>query len=320
MISRKKFLKAVGAGLVAPRLLLAQEEQRRPSFRRMIFGDHPVDPAPARPEPLSWDDSTITAAWIGHATVLINFFGTRIITDPVFSERIGVNVLGAFTLGPKRLVTPALTLDQIPPIDLILLSHAHMDHMDFPTLRRFKKTIPVVMAKNTSDLLIDRGWQQIQELDWGKRTTVSGVTIEALRVNHFGWRFPWEKDRSHGYWNGRSYNAYLISKNDKHIVFGGDSAYQEYYKMLAERNISIELAMLAVGAYDPWIRVHANPEQAVAMANHMNAKSILPIHWGTFTLSSEPPHEPIERLKKAVAEHSPQLALENIGETWRMRG
>jgi L-ascorbate metabolism protein UlaG (beta-lactamase superfamily) len=299
--------------------MLGQEEQRRPSIRRLVFGDHPVEDAPVRPDPKSWDDSTITAAWIGHATVLINLFGTTIITDPVFSERIGINILGAFTIGPKRLVTPALTIDELPEIDLILLSHAHMDHMDFPSLRKFDKSIPVVMAKNTSDLLVQRGWRHFQELDWGESTSLCGVTVEALRVNHFGWRFPWEKDRSRGNWDGRSYNAYLISKNGKYILFGGDSAYQEYYRALGEQNVPIDLAILAIGAYDPWIRVHANPEQAVAMANHMKAKSILPIHWGTFTLSSEPVNEPIERLKKAVAEHSPQLALEKIGETWKMK-
>ncbi len=289
-------------------------------MRRLLFEDHIVKQPEARPAPNAWDNSKITAAWIGHATVLINMFGTWIITDPVFSEKIGIRVLGAYTLGPKRLVAPALSIDELPPIDLILLSHAHMDHMDFASLRQFDKSIPIVMAKNTSDLLVQRGWEHIEELDWGETTSCAGVTIEALRVNHFGWRFPWEKDRSRGFWEGRSYNAYLISKNGKHIIFGGDSAYQEYYKAIGERGIPIELAILAIGAYDPWIRAHANPEQAVAMANQMKAKSVLPIHWGTFTLSSEPVNEPIERMKKAVAEHSPSLALEKIGETWKMNG
>ncbi len=174
------------------------------------------------------------------------------------------------------------------------------------------------MAKNTSDLLFSRGWENVQELDWGEGSTIAGVSIEALKVRHFGWRFPWEKDRSRGEWNGRSFNAYLISKNGRNIVFGGDTAYQDYFKSLAERNIPIDLAILPIGAYDPWIYVHANPEQAVEMANHMNAKAILPVHWNTFTLSYEPQREPIGRLKAALAHHSPQLALENIGETWRL--
>ncbi|MBI1803365.1 MAG: MBL fold metallo-hydrolase [Ignavibacteriae bacterium] len=284
----------------------------------MLFANDVTEPAPVRPDPKQWDNSTITAAWIGHATVLINFFGTKIITDPVFSQKIGINLLGLATLGPQRLVEPALRIDELPPVDLILLSHAHMDHLDFPSLRKFNKNISVVMAKNTSDLLFGRGWKDVRELDWGETVTLKGVTIEALKVRHFGWRFPWEKDRSRGEWNGRSFNAYLLSKNGKHIVFGGDTAYQEFFTSLADRNIPIDLAILPIGAYDPWIHVHANPEQAVAMANHMKAKAILPIHWNTFTLSFEPQREPIERLKRALAQHSPTLALDDVGQTWRL--
>lgn len=318
MTSRRSFLRKLGIGLFASGHIIAQEQDHRPSFFRIIFRDQVTVAPPFKPEPHTWDPSTVTVSWIGHATVLMNFFGTTIITDPVFSEKIGLNLLGLMTLGPKRLVAPALRIDELPPIDLVLLSHAHMDHLDFPTLRRMDKALPVVMAKNTSELLRGRGWRNITELDWGENTTFNGITIEALRVQHFGWRFPWEQDRSKGYWNGRSYNAYLLSKNGKYILFGGDTAYQEYFKSLAERNIDIELAMMPIGAYNPWIRVHANPEQAVQMAKHMNAKSILPIHWNTFTLSSEPQAEPIERLKKALAEHSPRLALDKIGKTWKM--
>lgn len=315
--TRRRFLGTLGVGLLSPKLLLAQQQRKR-SWTDFVFNDDRTIAAPAKPDPKSWSDSTITAAWIGHATVLINFFGTKIITDPVFSQKIGINLLGLTTLGPKRLVEPALSFDELPPIDLILLSHAHMDHLDFPSLRKFDKKIPVVMAKNTSDLLYDRGWKDITELDWGETLTKADVSIEALKVRHFGWRFPWEKDRSRGFLNGRSFNAYLISKKNKNIVFGGDTAYQEYFKSLGERNIPIELAILPIGTYNPWIYVHANPEQAVEMANHMNAKTILPIHWNTFILSNEPQREPIERLQRALEQHSPSLALNDIGQTWTL--
>ena len=319
MTTRRRFLTGLGIGVVAPKLLMAQQEQRRRrSWTDFVFNSDLTAPAPARPDPASWDDSTITAAWIGHATVLINFFGVKIITDPVFSMKIGINLLGLVTLGPTRLVEPALSIEDLPPIDLILLSHAHMDHMDFPSLRKFNKNTPVIMAKNTSDILTARGWRDVHELDWGETITIKGVSFEALRVRHFGWRFPWEKDRSRGEWTGRSFNGYLISKNGRNIVFGGDTAYQEFFKNLAERNIPIDLAILPIGAYDPWIYVHANPEQAVEMANHMKAKAILPVHWNTFTLSYEPQREPIARLKEALANHSPQLALDDIGATWRL--
>jgi len=321
VITRRKFVTVLGLGAVAPRAVFAdQEKQQRPdaSFISRILSDHPVAQPLHRPEPSTWRDDTITAAWIGHATVLINFFGTTIITDPVFSEKIGINLLRMFTLGPKRLTAPALPIGELPPIDLILLSHAHMDHLDLPSLRQFDRSIPTVMAKNTRDVIDSLYREQVTELDWGEKITIGSVTIEAFRTKHFGWRFPWESDRTKGDWNGRSFNAYLLTKNGKRILFGGDTAYQEYFKAIGERNVEVDLAIMPIGAYDPWIRVHANPEEALAMANHARARAIMPIHWNTFTLSNEPQQEPIERLKAALAAHSPTLALDDVGKTWSL--
>ena len=316
MSTRRRFLAALGLGALAPDVLLSQEEKQRRSRWDMIFSSHEMQQAELRPDPSSWDNSTITAAWIGHATILINFFGTNIITDPVFSERIGLNILGLMTLGPKRLVAPALKIDELPPIDLILLSHAHLDHLDLASLKKFDKTIPIVMAKNTMDVIDELTWKNAYELDWGEKMTIDEVEIEALQVKHFGWRYPWESDRSQGDWNGRSFNAYLISKNGRTILFGGDTAYQEFFKSVGERKAAIDLAMIPIGAYDPWIFNHCNPEQAVEMANHLGATFIMPIHWGTFIQSDEPTMEPIERFKKALAGTPERLCLEKHGQTW----
>ena len=318
MTSRRSFLTTLGMGMVAASPVLAQAPQRRRSLFDFVFNQPETVQPEVRPNPSTWSNETITAAWIGHATVLINFFGTMIITDPVFSNRIGIRLLRMFTLGPRRLVAPALSIQELPKIDLILLSHVHMDHCDLPSLKRFDPSIPIVMAKNTSNVIDHLYRKRITEVDWDESITIGDLTIEGLRVKHFGWRFPWESDRSRGDWNGRSFNAYRISKNGRNIVFGGDTAYQEFFKSLAERNIPIDLVILPIGAYDPWIAVHANPEQAVAMANHMKAKTILPVHWNTFILSSEPQHEPIERLKAALQQHSPALALDAIGQTWKL--
>jgi len=318
MTTRRKFLGALGIGVVAPKTVLAQDGHSRTSRWLGFLGDHIVAPAPFKPEPLTWDDSTITAAWIGHATVLINFFGTTIITDPVFSARVGLNLLGLTTLGPKRQFAPALNIDELPPIDVILLSHGHMDHLDIPTLEQFDGDIPVVMAKNTTDILENTPRKEVVELDWGEKATVRGLEIEALQVQHFGWRFPWEEDRSRGFWNGRSYNAYLISKNGRHIVFGGDTAYHENFRQVGERNFTVDLAIMPIGTYNPWLRNHANPEQAIEMSNQMNANAILPIHWNTFIMSDEPAVEPIERFKAALASQPERIALEAIGQTWMM--
>ena len=316
MPTRRRFIASLGAALAAAPFLFAGGAGERRSRWEMIASNGPMAEPEFRPEPAAWDNSTITAAWIGHSTVLINFLGTRIITDPVFSDRVGLNVAGLFTIGPKRLVAPALTIDKLPPIDLILLSHAHFDHLDIPSLAQFDRNIPVIMAKNTADVIEDLDFQTIYELDWGKWTAVAGVRVEAIEVKHFGWRYPWEQDRSKGNFDGRSYNAYIISKNGSNIVFGGDTAFQEHFRQLRDRNLDIDLAMMPIGAYDPWIRNHANPEQSLAMAEQMGARHVLPMHWHTFIQSEEPTMEPIERLKTASADQPGLLVLDSIGQTW----
>ena len=318
MTTRRKFLGALGAGMLAPHALMPQDPKSRTSRMFSFLEDHEIQPAPFHPEPKLWDDSTITVAWIGHATVFINFFGTKIITDPVFSERVGVNLLGLTTLGPKRLYAPAVRFEDLPPVDIILLSHGHMDHLDIPTIELFDGNIPVVMAKNTTDILQNTPRKSVIELDWGQQAKVLDIEVEAGEVQHFGWRFPWENDRSRGFWSGRSYNAYLLSKNGRHIVFGGDTAYHEHFRTLGERGISVDLAIMPIGTYEPWIRNHCNPEQAIEMSGHMNAKAILPIHWNTFVMSDEPVEEPIQRFKAALADVPERIALEAIGQTWTL--
>ena len=118
---------------------------------------------------------------------------------------------------------------------------------------------------------------------------------------------------------GRSYNAYLLSRNGRHIVFGGDTAYQQYFGELSSRKIPVDLAMMPIGCYDPWIRNHANPEQAITMADQMGAAYILPMHWGTFIQSDEPVQEPISTLRLAAGTHSSKIALESVGQTWTLK-
>jgi L-ascorbate metabolism protein UlaG (beta-lactamase superfamily) len=314
--TRRKFLAIFG--MAVPGTLVGQEKQLKRSRWDLIFGGGDSTVPKFKPEPSTWSDKTITAAWIGHSTVLINFFGTRIITDPVFSSRIGINILGLASVGPKRLVEPALTIDELPPIDLILLSHAHMDHLDLPSLGQFNRNIPIVISRNNADVIDGLASEEVYELDWGETIRVCGIEIEAIQVKHFGWRMPWEEDRSRGNWDGRSYNAYLLRKNGKYILFGGDTAAQDFFKAVGDRGITVEIAMMPIGAYDPWILNHCNPEQAIAMADQVNAKYIFPMHWGTFIQSDEPTQEPIERFKRALAATPGRIALESHGQTWEL--
>ena len=134
---------------------------------RYLFQDigRAVLPAPHHPQPHTWPDDRVTASWLGHATVLINFCGFHILTDPVFSQRIGLRVW-PFTIGPKRHIQPALRPRELPPLDLILLSHAHMDHLDRRSLRRLPRRVPVVTACGTADLVRRfhrTGWRYFAE-------------------------------------------------------------------------------------------------------------------------------------------------------------
>jgi len=273
----------------------------------------PISPAFAKPEPLRWNDGEVTAAWIGHATVLINFFGIKILTDPVLFARIGIRLPG-FTIGPKRLTAPALEFHELPKIDVVLLSHAHFDHFDLRTLHRFDETTCVVTAPNTADLLKWTRLRDVTELRWGEEkslnTPAGAVTISAFQVKHWGAR----KQRD----TYRGYNGYVMesrSRGRRRILFGGDTAMTNTFAELSQHG-PVDLAIMSIGAYNPWIQSHCTPEQAIEMANSAGARFIMPVHHQTFRLSFEPFREPIERFQAALSSTPERIALREIGETF----
>jgi L-ascorbate metabolism protein UlaG (beta-lactamase superfamily) len=271
-----------------------------------------------RPSPETWSNDQINIAWIGHSTILMNFYGVWILTDPVLSERIGVYWLGT-NWGPSRYSYPALEFNQFPKPDIILLSHAHMDHMDYPTLKDFAKEYPnqidVITAYFTKDVIEDLPWKSIKELDWGDEHFVNGIKLKALEVKHFGWRYPWEKDRSKGYMkDGRSYNAYLLERNGRKILFGGDTALTNKLDILKGENIDI--AIMPIGAYRPWKWNHCNPEEALIMSDRINTKYFIPIHCYTFQQGQEPRNEPLDWLNNSVVNYKIQLGLNELGQTF----
>ncbi|HPI37732.1 MAG TPA: MBL fold metallo-hydrolase [Ignavibacteriaceae bacterium] len=270
-----------------------------------------------KPQPAEWREDEINIAWIGHSTVLINFYGKVILTDPVMFSRVGVYLLG-ITIGPSRITKPALAFDEMPKPDLILLSHAHMDHMDYPSLDSFSSKYPdeidCLTAYNTKDVIRHFDWKSLQELDWGEETEIQGIKIKAIEVKHFGWRFPWERDRSKGYMkNGRSFNAYVLEYKGTKILFGGDTAMTDHFKQSGE---SVDIAIMPIGAYQPWRRNHCNPEEALQMAKDLNAKVFIPIHTKTFRQGMEPDDEPLTWLRESVNAYDIKLGISDIGETF----
>jgi L-ascorbate metabolism protein UlaG (beta-lactamase superfamily) len=272
-----------------------------------------IAPPFTKPEPSKWNDTQITAAWIGHATVLINFFGITILTDPVLFPRVGIRLPGV-TIGPKRLTAPALQFHELPRIDLILLSHAHFDHFDLRTLHRFNEETSVITAPNTADLLRWTRLRDIKELRWGEtkvlniRSQTKGtIAIRAFQVKHWGART--QRDTHRGY------NGYLIERNGRRILFAGDTALTDTFAELRKYG-PIDLAIMSISAYNPWIRNHCTPEEAIEMANAAGAQFIMPVHHQTFRLSFEPLREPIERFQAALRSAPERIALREIGETF----
>ena len=270
----------------------------------------PIAPAFAKPEPWKWSDTQVTLAWLGHSTVLINFFGVTILTDPVLFARVGIRLPG-ITIGPKRLTAPALRFDDLPHIDLILLSHAHFDHLDLRTLSCVYETTRVITARGTSDLLKRTRLSNITELDWNESKTLSAaageMVIATFPVKHCGARTQTDTHRG--------YNGYLIERRGRRIIFAGDTAMTESFAAL-RRHGPIDVAIMPVSAYNPWIQSHSTPEQAVQMANAAGARFIAPVHHQTFRLSLEPFREPIERFEVALSKTPERIALREIGETF----
>jgi L-ascorbate metabolism protein UlaG (beta-lactamase superfamily) len=185
-----------------------------------------------------------------------------------------------------------------------------MDHFDIPSLRQLESPhTQIVSATQTSDLLRPRRYARVHELRWKESVQAGAANVTAFEVAHWGARM-----RSDVY---RGYNAYVIEIGSRRIVFGGDTAYTSSFKQVRSER-AVDLAIMPIGAYDPWIRVHCNPEQAWDMANHAGAEYVLPVHHQTFALSRESRLEPIERLLDAAGSTPERVCLREIGQEFHL--
>ncbi len=278
-----------------------------PAFWKRLSEERkrPVAPSPSTPVPSAGPQEGLHAAWIGHSTVLIRVDGFTILTDPVLYTRVGIKI-GPWTVGLKRLVQPAMRLAELPVPDLVLLSHAHLDHLDRPSLRKLEnRGTTVITAANTSDLVRVNRYSAVHELKWGESRQVGPANVRAFEVKHWGARAHTDVHRG--------YNGYLIEAGSRRIIFGGDTAYTDLFHKVRSSK-PVDLAIMPIGAYDPWIYAHCNPEQALAMADQAGAEFVLPVHHRTFQLSNEPYGEPIERLLQAAGRDQHRIPVREIGE------
>jgi L-ascorbate metabolism protein UlaG (beta-lactamase superfamily) len=279
------------------------------SHNRMATAAMTDSSAPLPLHPERWPNGELTVANLGHATLLMNYFGVRMITDPTLFDRIGVAIDSIVTIGPRRHVAPPLTAAEIGPLDLILITHAHMDHLDLPSLKVLPKTATVIACAKCARLIRPLGFNDVRELTWGESTTVKGLTVTAMAANHWGKRWPlWGVDYG--------FDSYVIERENHRMLLACDSAYTDVFAALAGR--PPEVAAFSIGAYDPWIHYHANPEQVWSMFQQSGARYLIPIHWGTFRLSKEPMDEPMRRLIAAAGERSNEIVLRHIGGSWTL--
>ena len=273
--------------------------------RRQGVG-HCIAPAPHRPDPAGWADDRLTVAWLGHATVLLNFMGTALVTDPVLERRIGLG-RGLAKVGPRRLIQPALQKRELPRLDAVLLSHAHMDHTDLGTLAAIPAAVRMVVQSGNRDLV--RRFHAVDELAWGETARIGKLEVESIETRHWGARMVTDRHRS---WGG-----YLLRQGGRSVLFAGDTAYTDLLSRHGRRG-PIDLAILPIGAYDPWVTSHASPEEAWRMFLALGANYLLPIHHSTFRLSREPMDEPIRRLLAAAGRERHRVVITEVGQTWSL--
>ncbi len=282
--------------------------------RKLAIGAHGVLPArPELPSDLARSISTPIAIdvpwahWLGHATVLLELAGIRILTDPVFAHRIGME-LGSRVIGVRRHAPLVMPPQGLPPLDFILISHAHFDHLDRPTLRSLASPrTTVITARSTADL-IPSGFANVRELAWREhlRLPVRGaiLEIEAVRPEHWGARRAID--------GHRGFNSYVLTASApeqpvRRVLFGGDTGDTDAFDGLAKNGPPIDLAILGIGSYEPWEHMHATPEQAWSMFQRMRALRLMPVHHSTFPLGHEPIDEPMSRLLLAAGEDVPKF-------------
>ena len=239
--------------------------------------------------------SQLTVTWVGHSSLLVQLGGLNILTDPMWSERASPVRFA----GPRRWVAPGIGFDELPPLDLVLQSHNHYDHLDDRTVRRLAASHPYavwVVPLGLAVFVQKRGGRSVVELDWWQEHEIGALRVAATPAQHFSSRgFG---DRGDTLWCGFA----LTAASGRRVFFAGDSGYHPDFGAIGARCGPFDVALIPIGAYEPrWFMryVHMNPEEAVEAFRALNARVMVPIHWGTFKLTDEAMDEPPVRARAA---------------------
>lgn len=252
----------------------------------------------------------IRATWVGHATVLVQAPGLNLLTDPVWSRRIGPTSW----LGYARFARPGIEFEDLPPLDAVLVSHDHYDHLDRPTLERLArgKAKLAIAPLGTAALVAKAGFERVVALDWWQSAVLpTGDTVTLVPAYHHGARWPWDK-------NKRLWGGFVVATRAGRVYFAGDTGDGPQFDAIGERFGPIELALLPIGAFLPrWFMApqHIGPEEALSAARRLRAKTSLAIHWGTFRLADDGVREAPDSLLALRARDSaaPDFRVLEIG-------
>lgn len=272
---------------------------------------------PARPVPLASSHAPAEAAdiavtWYGHATALIEVEGHRVLVDPVWSNRVSPSSL----VGPARMHPVPVALETLPPIDAVVISHDHYDHLDKSTIRLLARaqSMPFLVPLGVGAHL--RGWgiaeDRIVELEWEKSTSIGDLTVSCTEARHFSGRWLIR--------NPTLWASWVIAGQDRSVYFGGDTGYSKCFGEIGSRHGPFDVTLLPIGAYDKhWPDIHMNPEEAVAAHTDLNLGEasrgvLLPIHWATFNLALHPWDEPVRRLIAAAKAEGTSVTIPRPGE------
>jgi L-ascorbate metabolism protein UlaG (beta-lactamase superfamily) len=285
-----------------------------PSLKDFMFGgERRVPPAPLPSmNPLEiWDrkpQSGLRVTWLGHSTMLIEIDGVRILTDPVWGPRASPSVL----VGPKRFQPVPVTLREMPPVDVVVISHDHYDHLDYPTIRALAKTgVPFVTSLGVGAHLEYWGVQpeRITELEWWDscRVSHSEIVLTAAPSQHFSGRGF--KDRNATLWS-----SIAVRSPNHSVFFSGDTGLTTEYRSIREKLGPFDVVMLEIGAFHPsWGDIHLGPENAL-QAHAMLGGIFMPVHWGTFALAMHAWDQPAERLLEFAPRTGAQLLMPRLGQ------
>ena len=281
---------------------------------KFIFGCErrvPVAPLPSSNPIEPWQrkpDSGLRATWLGHSTVLVEIDGRRVLTDPVWGERASPTRFA----GPKRFQPVPVPISGLPPLDAIIISHDHYDHLDYPTILEFLKSdVPIVTSLGVGAHL--EAWgipaQRIKELDWWESADLgNGLTITAAPSQHFSGRSV--GDRNLTLWSS------MVVRGPKHsFFFSGDTGLTPEYEEIRQKLGPFDLIMLEVGAFHPaWGQIHLGPENALKALQLLGGGNFLPVHWGTFNLAMHAWDDPAETLLQLAPNQGVNLIMPRIGE------